>query len=665
MNKHWLTTILLVVPALAAAVGSARADDTNNFSGSVTAGAQYISVGGDEHKFRQDHWQQDGWSGGVDELTFHQKIGKATQLNFEGRAIFDEDDYKLRLELVTADVGFIRAGFTQFRSYSDDSGGFFRSFAPSSFSLDRDLFLRNGNIFVEAGLTLPNIPKITIGYERQYREGDKSLLEWGAVTQGGNTRNIYPSAKDISEHTDIIKLSAEHDIKNIHLADQFRYERYALDTTRKDAAVNLDAATRRTTTIREDYHHDAFFNTFRMDSHLKETIYWSLGYLFTTLDGDGGINVSTPPPVMTSDRNWASRVINVDTESHVVNFNTMFGPYKGLTLYGGAQFEKTSSSGFTDALLTDGLAPTTANIIHTSNDKSSFEETVGARYTKIPFTTLYAEARFTEQQIDLDEVQTVNTVADLVERSDADVFRQDYRVGFNTSPVPRVTLAGRYRRYVAQNDYDQSVDTVPGYPGFITAQDFTTDEAMAKLSWRPCSQFNVALTYQLVNTDIRTSNEAIPLIVPKGTHQSGAYDANIYSISATVLPLSRWYVTAHFSFQDTRTTSADNGAPEVQTYRGNVYTIMGATGYALDNKTDLTLDYTYSCSDNFKNNSAVGLPLGIDYQSHALMAGISRKLSTNVIVRVRYGFYEYDQPSNGGIDNYTAQLVAANCTVRF
>jgi hypothetical protein len=92
---------------------------------------------------------------------------------------------------------------------------------------------------------------------------------------------------------------------------------------------------------------------------------------------------------------------------------------------------------------------------------------------------------------------------------------------------------------------------------------------------------------------------------------------------------------------------------------------MGATGYALDSKTDLTVEYSYSRADNSVNNSSAGLPLGLDFQRHALLAGISRKISKNVIARLRYGFYEYDEPSSGGINNYIAHLASASCTVRF
>jgi len=625
----------------------------------ITPTVEYVSVRGDEDKFRAHQWHNDGWIGGIDEATFHQELGKDATLDLAARGLLNEADYKLRLDLTKKDVGFVRAGFTQFRQYSETTGGFYRPFNLPSFRLAGDPHLDVGNIFVDVGLTLPHIPFITLGYERQYRDGQKTLLEWGGVTEGATNRKIYPSLKDVDEHVDIFKVSLDHDIKNIHIADQFRFERYHSDTRR----VTLDAG--KTITVREEYTHHALFNTFRLDSHLNENVYWSLGYLYSTLNGDAEFAVSTAAPVTVFDRNWVSRVIDVGSDSHVLNANLMFGPFKGLTLYTGVQAEQTTGDGFTDALLATGLAPATTNLIHSSTDKTSLEETFGARYTKIPFTTLYAEARLTQQQIDLDEYQTVDAAGDFVRKTDADVFRQDYRAGFNTAPLRYVNFAGRYRHAIYENDYDANLDTTPGYPAYITLQNFATDEIMGKVSVRPWTFFSASLQYQLVATDIKTGTAGVVPLAPKGSRISGTYDANIYSASLTVAPTARLYLTGLFSFQDTHTTAFDNQSAIVTSYKGNVYTVIGTVGYAIDEKTDATVEYSFSRSDNFRNNATAGLPLGVDNQRHSLIAGLSRKFTDNLTARIRYGWYQYNETSNNGINDYTAQLVSVSSTLRF
>ena len=137
------------------------------------------------------------------------------------------------------------------------------------------------------------------------------------------------------------------------------------------------------------------------------------------------------------------------------------------------------------------------------------------------------------------------------------------------------------------------------------------------------------------------------------------------------------YVTSLFSFQDTRTISHDNGAHSVVTYDGNVYTIITTAGYAIDNKTDIAAEYTFSRADNTQNNgwdntpkagysnSDYGLPLGTDNERHAVSVTLTRKFTQSIIGRLRYGYYQFHDSSNGGIDNYSAHLASASCSIRF
>ena len=354
-----------MIGALLSGVVTARAE-TNETTTSITPLVTYVNVSGNRGQFREDHWMKDNWSGGIEEFTTQQKLGKDWQLTLEGTGIFDDENYKLGLEIAKPEFGFFRAGFTQFRKYFSDQGGFFQGFAPSSFRLNQDLALDNGDIYVEAGLRLPNLPKLTIGYERKYRDGTKSLLEWGEVTQSGTSRSIFPSYKDINETVDIVKVEVEHTIKNINLGDQFRFERDRNNTTRFDYSNGA------TTTVRESYQHDAFFKTFRMDTTIKEKVYLSLGYLYVNTTGDASLNVdTTPTPLPLFQQNWLTQAIDVDSDSHVVNLNGMFGPFAGLTIYAGLQFEETDSHGLSDALLTQLLPASLTNTVRSSTDKQS------------------------------------------------------------------------------------------------------------------------------------------------------------------------------------------------------------------------------------------------------------------------------------------------------
>jgi len=582
-----------------------------------------------------------------------------------GRAVFDEGDYTVRLELRQPEVGFVRAGFEMYRKYFDNSGGYYAPFTPSYFTLDEELELDVGRVYAEIGLTRPDLPQLVVGYERQFKNGSKSLLEWGAATQGLVTRRIVPSVKDIDQTVDIIKATASYTLANVNLADDFRYEHYRSETKRRDTSVDLNANTSKTVTVREEYRHDAFYNTFRMDSQLNEKTYWSLGYLYNTLTGEGGLDVMTPPPLAPFDRNWTTESVDLDLDSQVLNLNLLVGPFGGLSGYLGVQGEATDTDGATDALLTDGLGPTTTNLIRSKRQKDSLEETIGLRFTRLPYTTLYAEGQFTQQQIDLREQESEDALSLFARRTDTCVLRQRYTVGLNSSPWRRVSLGARYRHSINSNDYDHDLDTTAGYPAFIDNQEFTTDELTAKLTLRPWSRLQMTLQYQLVATDVRTRSDAIPLLAPGGELQTANYDSSIYSVSATVTPLSRLYLMGLFSYQDTRTVTFANHNPGVLSYDGSVWSVLAAAGYAVANNVDLTVQYNYSRCDDYTNYEADGLPLGLDSQRQAVTAGLRWRINEQVQARLRYGFYSYNETSNGGIDDFVANLVAASCTIQF
>jgi hypothetical protein len=679
--------LLLVAPQVRGDEAAAKPESEDVIA--VTPIISYADVSGDSDRFRHDWWTEEDVTGGIDALAIQRSLGGDWKLSLEGRAIFDVNDYKLQLEIVNPEVGFLRAGYKAFRKYYDNSGGFynFTTAGPTLLSSGRDLSLDIGSFYVELGLTLPNWPAIVLGYERMYKDGEKSMIEWGTVTESPFSRNINAAVKEINEQVDIFKLSIDHDISNVHVGDQFRYEKYNYDNVREDdTALTLpNTAPGKSVVVNENYQHGAFYNTFHMESHVSEKVYWSAGYFFTSLKGEPDFAVDTIIDAANggtssgSDKFWNLRDASIDQESHVLNLNVMYGPCAKTYAYAGIQAEQTESDAFADADWNETSAPTEAALINTRNDKDWFEERVGIRCIAIPFTTLYAEGKWQQGSVGLFEEELI-TGADPAIRSeleqrytDTDVDRQEYRIGFNTAPIRRVNLSGYYRRYEGDNRYNNLIDQIivddgstleaepqDGYSAFIDHQEFDTHEFGAKLTVRPSSKVNISFKYQFVDTDIATEFED-----PAASGQSGNYDANIYSVAATVLPVSRMYCTALFSYQDTRTIGTANGAAAVPRYEGNVYSIVGALGYALDEKTDVRAEYSYSHSDNFVDVSADGLPLGLDYQRHAVSVSVSRELADNIVARLRYGYYELDEDSTGGFNDYIAHLISGAVTLRY
>ncbi|MGM0427771.1 MAG: hypothetical protein ACQEQ7_11110 [Thermodesulfobacteriota bacterium] len=627
---------------------------------------QYRSVDGDENKFREDQWIQEGWAGGVENFVLQKSMKGDWILHLEGRAIVPEKDYRFLLDLGKEDLGFFHAQFTEYRKYFDDTGGFFRPFSIPVFHLDQDMRLDIGSFSLEAGITMPDLPKVVVGYERQFKEGEKSLLEWGSVTDGGITRKIFPSFEEIDERVDIFKVDVDHHIGKVHLEDRFRYEQYKTDTTRFEQDRNLDAGTSQTVNVSERYDHDALYNTFHLDSQISETIYFSLGYLLNDLEGDASFNMLTTPfgpdPF---DKNWHTNSVMLDQKSHVLNLNARFGPYRQLSFHGGVQAETTKTKGDTDAILTEtlpGQDPVSPEArMHSRTDKNAFLETVGVRYSGIPYTSLYAEGKWRQQGIDQYEKEVEDDITVFERLTDTDADRQRYTFGFSSSPVRRLTFSGRYRLNNRENDYDHKIDTEPGYSAFIDRQDLDFQEIQAKVSARVITALKASFQYQRVKTTIDTLSQT----TPPSTVKSGDYLADIYSLSVTATPISSLYLTGQFSYRDVTSESFDNGSLSVTAYNGDVYTFLGTAGWAVGKKTDFTLQYLFSRSDNFQNNSAEGLPLGVNNTRHGLSLSCSHRLTDQIQARLGYGFYKYDEESNGGVDDYKAHRVGVGLEFTF
>ncbi|MFA6564398.1 MAG: autotransporter outer membrane beta-barrel domain-containing protein [Verrucomicrobiia bacterium] len=721
LSCWWLTAGAI------AAEDAAKKESNSDTEVVVTPVVTYVDVTGNKSSFREHWWMKDGWSGGIDKFNFHGKVDKDTDFNVEGRALYNQRDYDIRMELVRPDFGFVRAGFSQFPKYFNDTGMYYSRFSTPSFALGDEPSLNIGKIFFDAGLTLPNMPKITIGYEHQFKDGSKSLLESGSVVQtlpagppypaGSTTKKIYPAFKDIDERVDIFKLGVEHTIGGLNLGDDFYFEQYANSTYRlDDSTYTLPANTLKSVSVGEQYHHDMFSNAFHADHYVNDKVYWSLGYLFTSMGGDAGAQVDTFYGAGTTaaqrDKFFRTQLsgdpgVRLSQDSHTANINLMVGPFDGLMASVGVQAEKedTDTSSFTyypeipagspiigtvpaNAPFAP-LVPGPVRRIVTTVDKQGLEEHVGLRYTKIPYTTIYTEAKWAQEDYNDDANQQafVSPFGGPAGAGggfglDLQTIRQEYTAGFATSPWARMTWTTQYRHKRIDNltNTRYNIAGMSSYAGTLQDQEFTEDEISTKLTYRPFSKVALTLKYQLVSEDIYNTTPAQAgsgtfTATPAGTIQAFNYYANIYSASATVTPMNRLYVTGLVSYQDSKSSAFDNGAPSVATpYKGSVLSVLGYAGYALDDKTDLTAEYSYSRTDNYTENgygtfstqtSDYSLSYGLNNQLQGASLKLTRRISDTISVALKYGFYNYKEDYTGGINDYTAHLASAACTIRF
>jgi len=342
---------------------------------------------GNEAEFRRQNPGANGpMFGGIDDMHLEKSLGKAL-FTVDAHAIFANSDYKVKIELSQPDLGYVRAGFTEFATYSNGNGGFLPqvSLMPNAMGFAGPQYaLFRGSIWVELGLRVPNLPELTVRYEHAFRNGQKDSTSWGGTNQTGivatptnsSTRKVLPSFRNINETRDIFTFDGKYlfgkpeQMGNTEVNLGMRYE---FDTT--DNSFNY--ATRSsppTTAIAQNWNHvPQVANTYKTtqtdqsslalyDGHISEVtrfgdkLWLTSAFSYVAASSDiGGNRIAGPGynlPYSPYYNNiaYASRTpfINLgggsNTASSIATLNLMWMPFDCLTITPSARMECTNTN---------------------------------------------------------------------------------------------------------------------------------------------------------------------------------------------------------------------------------------------------------------------------------------------------------------------------------
>ena len=628
----------------------------------------WTGVQGDKAKFRELQGMNDGFSGGVEQFSFFQQTSPTEKFLLTGHAILPEHDLKLNLAIDEVDQGFLHAGFDEWRKYYDDSGGYAPSLIPPQLSLNRDLYVDNGRFWLDFGLTPPRWPQMVVGYEYDFKQGTKSMLDWGYVGSPPPPYgiNIAPSTKAINEQTQIIKFDLTHDFYDWHLEDNARVEFYDENNQSVESGNFLGGAP----VTQDDYHHAQGMNTLMLEKQLWDWLFLSGGYYYSKLDGNDFFSQTNSPNFSgTSPTSWSSSEITLDRDSQIFSVAGLVLPLEFLSLSLGSQNEWTHEKSFGDSI--PNFETSTYNSGLANYDEFKATQNADLRFTKIPFTVLFAGARCDEGTIG--EFQQEGG-GNLTNQTDASDLRYNLRTGFNTSPWSWVNWEAEYLRQYSDWDYSHPIDwyvsplgdptfLAPenGYPAFILSRRSQSDGMDTRLTLHPLSWLRTTLSYQLTATEYSSSTDPNP--VAFGTPTGGPLDdgrsrAQIYGINATLTPFRRFYFSGAFTYNHSLTETATYGYPYVVPYRGDIYTVLATAAYALNAKTGLQASYSFSDA-GYGQSVSPGMPLGLDFTHQVVFVGLTRRLTQNLSATLRYEFSHYSEPSSGNLNNFTSQGVFA------
>jgi hypothetical protein len=656
----------------------------------VSVGHNFVS--GKESTFQERHGTPANQTfGGVSDFHYEQDVGKKGLFEVDGRGIFDNHDYSLRLNIQNPDIGYLRGGYQEFRTYYDGSAGYLPLIDRQFTLYNEDFFVDRGEFWLEGGLTLPNRPEFTFRYSHQFREGQKDSTSWGDTSLGlpaGQSRNIVPSFLDIDEERDIFQLDASHTLANTHFGAGLRYEIDQEENSRNMRRSPLQPADRYLTQ-REDVDTDLFNVHAFQETRFSDEILFTTGYSFTTLDTDlGGSRIygadydSIYDPLFARrqqrDEGFFDLAGGSRVDQHVMNLNFMLTPWENFTIVPSLRAELQEQEGLATVQETNvGAPPALASVIESientrTRDFVDVSEGLEVRYTGITNWVLYARAELLEGDGSLKEISNElddNSVRTVVERdTDSSRFTQKYIVGANWYPARQVNLAAQYYFKSRKNDYDHLIDTTTNappsgdrYPAFIRDQDFDTHDLNFRITWRPFSTLTFITRYDFQLSTINSRMDFLSEV------QSAEATTHIFGESITWVPWSRLYLQAGVNYAiDNLDTPADDQVPGLVQRSDNNYINGTATaGFVLTEKTDLQASYFVYYSNNYDDNSAVSTPYLASAEEHGITGTVIHRFTPAQQLTVKYGWFTNSDKTYGGRNDYEAHMIHASYRYRF
>jgi hypothetical protein len=639
---------------------------------------------GDEAQAQERHRLNQGAFGGIEDLHYQHDLAKSTTLSLDGRGIYDNHDYSLSLGVKREEAWFVRLNLENFRTWSNDDGGVYSPTGVQYTRSDDALALDRGKISFEAGLTLKDKPSLHFKYTHAYRDGEKSSTSWGQThpeynLPGGNfalVRGISPTFYDIDETRDLFELDARHRIKATDVGLSLRYEAGDLDDARKISRFPGEP-TFRAITDRQGESYDSFGTHAYTETWIQTNLFLSTGFLFVDQWGDFSgsrifgddfdVRYSANP---TNGLGYTNLLGSFNQQEYVLNVNLMSMPVKHLVVVPSLrvrkEFRDTDSSGWQ----TLGANPATLADSESDRDLLEVCEQLDIRYSGVTNWVFYARGVWTQGDGNLEETGGMGMTAPVDRETDDSRFFQKYGAGarWYLCRAATLDLGGYYK----DNDYDydhrrDSTLNSAGnrYPAYLVMQDFQTGDANVRLTLKPAR--NVTLTgrydYQLSTVHTRPDSAS-----GLGDAESLEMTSHIFALYATWVPWSRLYLQAGGNYVISKTESPTSDAAYTQAIldaQNNYLTVNCNAGFVVNEKTDLNVGYFFYLADNFEDNSATGLPLGMGADEHGVTAAISRRISKNMRLNLRYGYFRSDEDTFGGNNHYAAHTLFSSLQYRF
>jgi hypothetical protein len=572
---------------------------------------------------------------------------------------------------------------------------------------------------------MEKVPEITFKYNHAFRNGQKDSTSWSERprTTGTSTTpyKFLPSLWDIDETVDTFSLEVEHTLGNTDFGIGLTYEHvdYSNTLSFDRGSIKTVAGTPPTVTssllnvTRTDaYTMDLFSGNVHSVTRFNDKFWLTGGFAYTTVDTDSDgssgsiVRAASTPASTGTASSFNTQNGGSGYEECVGNLNLMWNPIPDLTITPSVRVEHSSQNAVTAINKYDGTGATVAGQAFTADiDTNSTTGQLDLRYVGISDLVLYARGQWGyEEQTKLyrdiyvpwDPSQPVASAPVDWLRDEIELNEQEYSLGANWYPMSGLSFSVQGLHSQRDQSYEPTGHNHTG--GFnlrpnMMDHDTTVDDVNFRMTWRPVSNVSLVTRYdfrltEYDNRGIRWTPGTTPGGPPATTLgppiegilpgvESGSNTAHILSQSVTWSPMARLYVQGNISYTWAETETDSQYTPDSD----NDYVSGNLTvGYAVDDKTDITLSYTYYGAENYAQQGAPyvadgsndipnDMGFGLNTEEHSLSLAINRMLAPNMIWNLRYAFITSNTDSTpdqtGGYNDFDAQMISTGLQIRF
>ncbi len=561
--------------------------------------------------------------------------------------------------------------FKQFRKYYDTYGGVYQGHADS---LNRDLYLDIGHIGFEAGITMPDLPNVSVYYDHDYKSGSKSMLNWSADAQAGS-KKIAPSWEEIDEVTDTFGMKGDYTEKGYHLTGDQRWDISHWKTRGYEQAISATGGAGDQHVQDQVQETNVMTTTLGADKwYLGDKVFGSSAYRFEHLKNQDRENFSNHTGAgvpLTDDRqNHFNATAHNEQDLNSWVLNLMVSPWNWLSGTGGFKAEASQQdSGSFYPLDRDGTTNDSLLKNNTDSNTYKFAESFGLRFKAIPRAVVYSDLSFEQS-----ENHQIENQFNLLTASKSPVGRDTtirepaatWATGVDYQPLRFVNLTSQFRLQDKEMNFNDarvvgSTSSTDGlnFMKWMHARGlgFTQRATVHLSSWAQTS-------FRYLYDDTNYDNFA----VDNNASEKARMLSNTFIYDVSVYPLSNLSMTGSVSQQyaETKTIAAafPPGTPQIPVFDSNYLTWMFATDYQPHKKVRLDGSLFYTVAENNGGGIATNL---VNYASAfdqmGLTVGCKWEISKDLSITPRYGFQRYMPSVKSGIGGgYDAQIVSLALT---